>query len=185
MQRLIGGVGQGEAKDSFLRVGWNPGEDMVSSGGIAAASNKRSVFSVSQSGSQSSREDRGPRHRHLCGRGGLQRVNMASYVTACRRENARRGVTCKHHLGGRWSCTTPAWVPFRGWCATRSPSAILSSSPCPLSLRVCCVCGEAESVRVSGCGHVLEQACSSPAVAWSAPIGCHPILGHPASLPLQ
>lgn len=179
MQRLIGGVGQGEAKDSFLRVGWNPGEDMVSSGGIAAAPTSAAcVQSVSQSVVR--REDRGPRHRHLCGRGGLQRVNMASYVTACRRENARRGVTCKHHLGGRWSCTTPARVPCRVVCATRSPSAILSSSPCqacPLSLRV--------SDSGCGCGHVLEHACSSPAVAWSAPIGCHPILGPPASLPLQ
>ena len=36
MQRLISVVGQGEAKDSFLRVVWNPGEpreeEMVSSG---------------------------------------------------------------------------------------------------------------------------------------------------------
>lgn len=59
MQRLIGGVGQGEAKDSFLRVGWNPGEDMVSSGGIAAAPTAPAAVCVVGLFSQSSREDRG------------------------------------------------------------------------------------------------------------------------------
>jgi hypothetical protein len=69
MQRLIGGVGQGEAKDSFLRVVWNPGEpvepveeDMVSSGGIAALQQQRGRLLLRGSGflvSQSSREDPG------------------------------------------------------------------------------------------------------------------------------
>ena len=79
MQRLIGGVGQGEAKDSFLRVVWNPGEDMVSSGGIAAAPTAPAAgawcgfcFAVSQS----SREDRGRDIVIFSGQGQEGSVNM-------------------------------------------------------------------------------------------------------------
>ena len=99
MQRLIGGVGQGEAKDSFLRVVWNPGEpvepvepveeDMVSSGGIAALQQQRGRLLLRGSGflvSQSSREDRGRDIVIFFFLPGLQSEHGILCDRSCRRE---------------------------------------------------------------------------------------------------
>lgn len=131
MQRLIGGVGQGEAKDSFLRVVWNPGEDMVSSGGIAAAPTAPAAgawcgfwFSVSlreriEAETSSSFLDRA---RRKCEHGHL------TYVTVLQAGKCKTGgMTCKHHFGGRGAAQPlPGAMPLD---ARRSRSSFPQSFP--------------------------------------------------------
>lgn len=145
MQRLIGGVGQGEAKDSFLRVVWNPGEGMVSSGGIAAAPTApaagawcgfcfqsvslRERIEAETSSSFLDRARRKCEHGHL------------TYVTVLQAGKCKTGgMTCKHHFGGR-GAAQPLLVPCRwtpGGAVLPSLSFLPAESPSIL-FPACCM----------------------------------------------